>query len=562
MLNENLIRIYEESFRAHASQPALTDYFKREEFTYLDMAREIAGLHLLFREAGIVEGDKIALVGRNNPRWCITWLSALTYGAVIVPILQDFTSNDIVHIVNHSESRLLFLGDNYWDGIEPEDIPAVEAVFSLTDFHAIYERGTEEHPLTAFIEAVGDHLRDAYPEGFTVDAIRYREVPNDRLCLLNYTSGTTGYSKGVMLTVNNLTGNVIYARDMVNTDTGLHYFRAGGRTLSFLPLAHAYGCAFDFLAPLAVGGHITLLGRTPTPKILIEAAQRVRPTVVCCVPLILEKVYRKQIMPMLEQGPMSIAVKIPLLNTAIYSVIRKKLLDAFGGEVAIFIVGGAPMNQETERFLMQIRFPLTIGYGMTECAPLISFTPDNEFKMRSCGRYLKGLLEVRIDSSDPQNVAGEILVRGEHVMLGYYKNEKDTRAVLDKDGWLHTGDMGTMDDDGTLYIRGRSKTMILSSNGQNIYPEEIEDKLNNMYMVSESLILEHNGRLRALVVPDFELAEREKIDKEGIQQIMEKNLVELNAQQASYEKVVDITIYPSEFEKTPKKSIKRYLYNM
>ncbi len=562
MLNENLIRIYEESFKTHASQPALTDYFKCEEFTYLDLAREIAGLHLLFREAGIEEGDKIALVGRNNPRWCITWLASLTCGAVIVPILQDFTSNDIVHIVNHSESRLLFLGDNYWDGIEAEDIPAIEAVFSLTDFHVIYERGTEELPLTAFMEAIGEHLRDAYPSGFTVDAIRYREVPNDRLCLLNYTSGTTGYSKGVMLTVNNLTGNVIYARDMVNTETGVHYFRDGGRTLAFLPLAHAYGCAFDFLAPLAVGGHITLLGRTPTPKILIEAAQRVRPTVVCCVPLILEKVYRKQIMPMLEQGPMSIAVKIPLLNTAIYSVIRKKLLDAFGGEVSIFIVGGAPMNQETERFLMQIRFPLTIGYGMTECAPLISFTPDNEFKMRSCGRYLKGLLEVRIDSPDPQNVAGEILVRGEHVMLGYYKNEKDTRAVLDKDGWLHTGDMATMDDDGTLYIRGRSKTMILSSNGQNIYPEEIEDKLNNMYMVLESLILEDNGRLRALVVPDFELAEREKIDREGIQQIMGQNLVELNAQQAAYEKVVDITIYPSEFEKTPKKSIKRYLYNM
>lgn len=562
MLNENLIRIYEESFRTHASLPALTDYFKREEFTYLDMAREIAKLHLLFRAAGIGEGDKIALVGRNNPRWCMTWLAALTYGAVVVPILQDFTSTDIVHIVNHSESRLLFLGDNYWDGIEEENIPAIEAVFSLTDFHVIYERGTEELPLTAFVEAADEHLRKACPEGFTPDSIRYPEVPNDRLCLLNYTSGTTGYSKGVMLTVNNLTGNVIYARDMVNTATGTRYFRAEGRTLSFLPLAHAYGCAFDFLAPLATGGHITLLGRTPTPKILIEAAQRVRPTVICCVPLILEKVYRKQIMPMLEQGPMSIAVKIPLLNTAIYSVIRKKLIDAFGGEVSIFIVGGAPMNQETEGFLMKIHFPLTIGYGMTECAPLISFTPDNEFKARSCGRYLKGLLEVRIDSSDPQNVAGEILVRGEHVMLGYYKNEKDTRAVLDKEGWLHTGDMGTMDDDGTLYIRGRSKTMILSSNGQNIYPEEIEDKLNNMYMVSESLILEHNGRLRALVVPDFELAEREKIDKEGLQKIMEDNLVELNAQQAAYEKVVDITIYPSEFEKTPKKSIKRYLYNM
>ena len=309
-----------------------------------------------------------------------------------------------------------------------------------------------------------------------------------------------------------------------------------------------------------MGGHITLLGRIPSPKILIEAMQVVRPTIICCVPMILEKVYRKQVLPMLEKGPMSIAMKIPLLNTAIYSVIRKKLMDAFGGNVLIFIVGGAPMNQETEAFLMKIKFPITIGYGMTECAPLISFTPDNEFKAGSCGRYLSDMLEVRIDSDDPQRTAGEILVRGEHVMSGYYKNEKDTKKVLDPDGWLHTGDMGTMDEDGTLYIRGRSKTMILSGSGQNIYPEEIEDRLNNMYLVLESLILESDGKLKALVVPDYEQAEKEGVDKSELPAIMENNLKELNSLVAAYERVADITIYPTEFEKTPKRSIKRYLY--
>ncbi len=479
---------------------------------------------------------------------------------MIVPILQDFTPTDIVHIVNHSESRLLFLGDNFWDVIEEEQIRQVEAVFSLTDFHAIFERDGKS--LTKFQRDIVKNYRSKYPRGFGIDDIRYPEIPNDRVCLLNYTSGTTGYSKGVMLTVNNLTGNVVFARNAVNTQTGTRYFQRGGRTLSFLPLAHAYGCAFDFLAPLAVGGHITLLGRIPSPKILIEAMSVVKPTIVCCVPMILEKVYRKQVLPMLEKRPMSVAMRIPLLNTAIYSVIRKKLLDAFGGNVSIFIVGGAPMNQETEAFLMKIRFPITIGYGMTECAPLISFAPDNEFKSGSCGRYLKDMLDVRIDSADPERTAGEILVRGEHVMTGYYKNEKDTQKVLDAEGWLHTGDMGTMDPDGTLYIRGRSKTMILSGNGQNIYPEEIEDKLNNMYMVLESLVLDSgNGRLKALVVPDYELAEAEGVDKAELPAIMENNLRELNAQLAAYERIAEIVLYPKEFEKTPKRSIKRYLYN-
>ena len=560
MLQENLIKIYEKSFRENREMSALTDYFKNETFSYYEMAKEIAKLHLVFKKAGIKRGDKIALIGRNNPRWCITYIGTITYGAVIVPILQDFTPADVIHIINHSESRLLFLGDNFWDVIEEDQIRQIEAVFSLTDFHVIYERDGKS--LTKFQRDILKNYRSKYPRGFSINDIKYPEVPNDQVILLNYTSGTTGYSKGVMLTANNLTGNVVFAMSAVNTQTGNRYFQQGGRTLSFLPLAHAYGCAFDFLAPLAVGGHITLLGRIPSPKILLEAMAVVKPTVICCVPMILEKVYRKQVLPMLEKGPMSIAVKIPLLNTAIYSVIRKKLMDAFGGNVAIFIVGGAPMNQETETFLMKIHFPITIGYGMTECAPLISFTPDNEFKSGSCGRYIREMLEVKIDSPDPEHTAGEILVRGEHVMKGYYKNDKDTQKVLDADGWLHSGDMGTMDPDGTLYIRGRSKTMILSGNGQNIYPEEIEDKLNNMYLVLESLVIDvGEGRLRAMVVPDYEQAEAEGVDKNDLPEIMQNNLKELNTQLAAYERVAEIVLYPTEFEKTPKRSIKRYLYS-
>jgi len=555
MLQENLLKIYETSFRENREMSALTDYFKGETFSYYEMAKEIAKIHLLFKKAGIKQGDKIALIGRNNPRWCITYMGTITYGAVIVPILQDFTPADIIHIINHSESRLLFLGDNFWDVIEEDQIKQIEAVFSLTDFHAIYERDGKS--LTKFQRDIVKNYRTKYPRGFSVNDIKYPEIPNDQVVLLNYTSGTTGYSKGVMLTVNNLTSNVMFAATTINTQTGQRYFQKGGRTLSFLPLAHAYGCAFDFLAPLAVGGHITLLGKIPAAKILLEAMAVVKPTIICCVPMILEKVYRKQVLPMLEKGPMSIAMKIPLLNSAIYSVIRKKLMDAFGGNVGIFIVGGAPMNQETESFLMKIKFPITIGYGMTECAPLISF----EFKAGSCGRFLKGLLEVRIDSEDPQRVAGEILVRGEHVMKGYYKNDKDTHKVLDEEGWLHTGDMATMDPDGTLYIRGRSKTMILSGNGQNIYPEEIEDKLNNMYLVLESLVLDAgNGKIKALVVPDYEQAEAEGVDKADLPQIMQNNLQELNAQLAAYERISGIALYPNEFEKTPKRSIKRYLY--
>ena len=560
MLEQNLIKMYEQSFRANREMSAVTDYFSGETYSYYGFAKEIAKLHIMFDEAGIKPKDKIALVGRNTPRWCVVYIATITYGAVIVPILQDFTPNDIAHIVNHSESRLLFLTDSYWDSLDEDSMPKVEAVMSLTDYHVLFERGGDK--MATCINSMTENYRKKYPRGFTVDDIKYADVPNDQLILLNYTSGTTGYSKGVMLTVNNLTGNVFF----ISTITDKHkepYFHKGGRTLSFLPLAHAFGCTVDFLTPLACGGHITLLGRIPTPKILLDAIQKVQPELICAVPMILEKIYRKQIMPLLEKGPLSIAMKLPLVNEIVFSQIKNKLLNSFGGNLRLFVVGGAPINTETESFLQKIHFPFTVGYGMTECGPLISVTAiPEEFKAGSCGRYLKGMLEVRIDSADEHNVPGEILVRGEHVMLGYYKNEKDTAAAIDSDGWLHTGDMGTIDSDGTLYIRGRCKTMILTSTGQNIYPEEIEDKLNNMPLILESLILEHGGKLYGLVVPDFETCEKEGIDRAALEQIMEENLKTLNSQVAAYERVASLTIYPSEFEKTPKKSIKRYLYNV
>ena len=373
--------------------------------------------------------------------------------------------------------------------------------------------------------------------------------------MLNYTSGTTGFSKGVMLTVNNITGNVVFG-----IGQKLHFRRS--RVLSFLPLAHAYGCAFDLLVPLAQGTHITLLGRIPSPKILVEAMSEVKPHLICCVPLILEKVYKKQILPILGNGILKMALRIPLLDQKVYNRIRRKLMDAFGGEFEQIIVGGAPFNHEVEEFLLRIRFPFTVGYGMTECGPLVSYTHWTEYKPTSCGKVLPELMEARIESEDPRNVPGEILVRGEHVMAGYYKNERATSDVMESDGWMRTGDVGTLDEDGTLYIRGRNKTMILGPSGQNIYPEEIEAKLNNLYCVMESLVVEREGKLVALVCPDYEQADADGISHAKLPEVMEENLKTLNTLVAPYERVSGIVLYPNEFEKTPKRSIKRYLYNV
>lgn len=552
MLQENLIRIYEQSFRDNRELPALTDYFKKETFSYYEMAKEIAKLHLLFEQCHIEKGDKIALIGRNNPRWVMTYIATITYGAVIVPILQDFNPNDINHIINHSESKLLFLGDAFWDVIDEDRIPAIKAVFSLTDFRCIFEREGDE--IASFQKNIIKHYRTHYPRGFSAEDIKYAEVGNEEVCLLSYTSGSTGFSKGVMLTINNLTAQLGYVLPK------RYHFR-GSRVLCFLPLAHAFGAAIDMLCSLGAGTHITLLGRIPSPKILIEAMAEVRPHVICSVPMIIEKVVKKQIFPILGSGLMKTALSIPLIDTVVYGRIRKKLVDTLGGEFFEFIVGGAALNAEVEEFLHRIKFPITVGYGMTECGPLISHRLYNDgYIPTSAGRILTDFCECRVLSPDPAHIPGEILIRGEQVMKGYYKNPEATAQAIDEEGWLHTGDMGTIDADYNIFLRGRSKTMILMSGGQNVYPEEIEAKLNNLAYVLESLVVEREGKLVALVVPDYEQLDAANIPHSQLQELMDETLKELNSLVASYEKVASIELRPTEFEKTPKKSIKRFLY--
>lgn len=551
MIEQRLIQIYQDSFRENWELPALTDYSKKHTLTYQDLSVEIAKLHIFLKECGIGHGDKIALVGKNTPQWCTVFIGVITYGAVLVPILQEFNPHDMHHIINHSESKLCFSSNRIWEHLELERLPSIRAAISLENFTILAQQENEK--LDEKLASVNDLYTRQYPNGLTREDVCYAANGNDELALINYTSGTTGFSKGVMLTGNNLAGNVVFG-----LRSHLHY--RGSRALSFLPLAHAYGCAFDFLTPLAAGSHITLLGRTPSPKILLKALSEIKPNLIICVPLILEKVYRKQIQPLVSKGAMRFALNIPIINDQIYAQIRKKLVDAFGGEFEEVIVGGAPLNGEVEAFLRKIKFPFTVGYGMTECAPLISYTPHREFQGGSAGRTLFGYVETKIDKADPNSNVGEICVRGEHVMQGYYKNEEATNAVLDKDGWLHTGDLGTIGPDGTIFIKGRCKTMLLGANGQNIYPEEIEAKLNNLPYVMESLVVERDGKLTALVFPDFETMDTDGISSDELPNIMENNRKELNKIVAPYEQIARIQLHANEFEKTPKRSIKRYLY--
>ena len=551
MIQENFIKIYEKSFQENWDLPALTDYVEQKTLTFADVAKEIARFHILFKECQIRRGDKIALIGRDCANWCVVYMAAITYGAIIVPILPDFNPNDVHHIINHSESVFLFVSDRIWDTLEEEKIGEVRAVFSLTDFRCLHQRDGEN--IQKLLKELDSRFTEVYPNGFTRENIRYAELDNDKVLLLNYTSGTTGFSKGVMLTGNNLAGNVTYART-------LDILFRGERELCFLPLAHAYSCAFNFLVPMAFGAHVFLLGKLPSPKILLKAFEEIKPNLILTVPLILEKIYKKMIAPQLNKRAMKLAMNVPLLNDRIYAQINKKLTDAMGGRFREVIVGGAAMNQEVADFLYKIKFPYTIGYGMTECGPLISYDNHKEYIPTSCGQILKGIMEVRIDSEDPYNKVGEIQVRGENVMKGYYKNEEATRNVFTDDGWLKTGDLGTIDVNNRIYIRGRSKTMILSSNGQNIYPEEIEAKLNNLPFVLESLIVEREGKLVGLVYPDYDMVDNTGIRHDDLPAIMEQNRKDLNKLLAPYEAITSIVLYPTEFEKTPKKSIKRYLY--
>ena len=553
MLNkpeENLIKIFEKSFREHWDLEAVTDYGTTLTLTYGQIAERIAYLHLLFERVGVEIGDRIAVMGKNNSNWVTTYLATVTYGAVIVPILQDFKANDAIHIINHSESKLLFVTDQIWENIDVDQVPDLQAVISLNTMDLI----VAGLPKTQAVDkmTIEELFAEKYPNGFTKDDVQYIERSNAELASINYTSGTTGFSKGVMTPANALAGNIVFG-----LTSKLVY--PGCRHVAFLPLAHAYGCAFDFLACLAAGGHSYLIGRTPSPKILMKAFAEVKPTVILSVPLILEKIYKKMIQPQISKKPVSWVLKMPLLDKVVLNKIRETLMNAFGGEFSQIIIGGAPLNAEVEAFLRRIKFPVTIGYGMTETAPLISFTPWTEFRSQSCGQVLKGLMDARIANPDADGV-GEIQVRGEHVMAGYYKNEQATAESFTEDGWLRTGDLGVIDEDGFIYIKGRCKTMLLGPSGQNIYPEEIEAKINNMPYVLESLVLQKDTRLVALVCPDFEAVDADKLTQEQLEVVMEENRKLVNAELAAYEQINELRIYTHEFEKTPKKSIKRFLY--
>ena len=568
MIQENFIRLFEDGFRKNWDLPGFTNYGEDVTLTYADIARKVAELHILFEQCKIESNDKIALIGRNNANWAVTYIAVVTYGAIVVPILQDFNANDVHHITNHSESKLLFAGDAIWENLEEEKLTTVKAVFSLTNFSCItllnaVAEDTTDNPelhqtenlgLSAIdMETVKMLFAEKYPYGFHKDCVRYADKSNAEIVSINYTSGTTGFSKGVMTSGNALAGNITFG--FRTKLVAPHY-----RIVSFLPLAHAYGCAFDFLTPVCAGCHIHFIGKTPSAKILLKAFAEIKPSVIFCVPLIIEKIYKKQIQPMLAKPSMRWVLSIPFLDQPVLAQIRKKLIDAFGGEFSEVVVGGAPLNAEVEEFFHKIKFPFTVGYGMTECAPLVSYANTKDFVPKSSGKLLD-IMEAKILNKDEGTGVGEICVRGENVMSGYYKNPEGTSQIIDSEGWLHTGDLGAVDEEGNVFIRGRNKTMILSANGQNIYPEEIEAKLNNMPYVLESLVIESNGKLVAMVCPDYEAVDAEGVDQNQLEILMEENRKTLNSIVAAYEGVSKIQLYPHEFEKTPKKSIKRYLYS-
>ena len=547
----NFVKIYERSFRENWDQPAVTDYGTDVTFTYGQLAINIEKLHILFKECGVKKNDKIAVMGKNNSNWVAVYLAAITYGGIIVPILQDFRANDAIHIINHSGAKLLFISDINWEGFDLDQIPNVVAAVSLNDWHPI---SLALDPKKINLESIAEKYKAKHPDGFWPKDLHYDERPNSEIGSINYTSGTTGFSKGVIMPLNGLAGNVRYGLES-------NLVHRGSRFVTFLPLAHAYGCAFDFLSCLAAGGHTWLIGRTPSPKILLKAFAEIKPTLILSVPLILEKIYKKMIVPQIQKPPVSWVLKVPFLDEVVCSKIREQLVQAFGGEFKQMIIGGAPLNPEVEAFLYRIKFPMSVGYGMTECAPLITFTPyDEGSKKFSCGKPLQGIMEVKILNPNKEGI-GEVVTRGENTMTGYYKNPAATKDSFTKDGWLRTGDLGVLDEDGFLYIKGRCKTMLLGPSGQNIYPEEIEAKINNMPYVLESLVLQHeDNRLVALICPDYNEVDAGGLTREQLNDQMEEVRKQVNSELAAYEQIAIVKLYPHEFEKTPKKSIKRFLY--
>ncbi|MBR1809283.1 MAG: AMP-binding protein [Paludibacteraceae bacterium] len=572
MVKENFVEMFQNSFKQNWNLEAYTDYETKYTMTYAQVAEQVEKLHLLFRQCGIEKNDKVSLIGRNCAHWAVAYVATITYGAVIVPILQDFRPDDVHHILKHSDSKLLFTADYIWDHLDENELGQVRAVVSLTKFKPLAvidsalpvvdeETGirltlTKELISNETIQQLFDRK---FKGNFTPESINYYLKDNEEIASINYTSGTTGFSKGVMTTGRALASNAIFGHTAPATGnpTGKLLFK-GDRMVTFLPLAHAYGCAFDFLGNTTAGGHTYFITRVPTPKVLLAAFAEVKPTLILSVPLIIEKIYRKQIQPMIAKPPMSWVLKVPYLNEVVLSQIRQKLTAVFGGCFEEIIVGGAAMNAEVESFFRKLKFPITIGYGMTETAPLISYIHWTQFKQTSCGQILDNM-EVRITDKNEEGV-GEIEVRGDNVMLGYYKNEDATKATFTKDGWLRTGDLGYVDEDGFIFIKGRSKTMMLGSNGQNIYPEELEDKLNNMPYVMESLVVQRGEKIVGLVYPDLDACDKAGFTHEDIVAQMEQTRKEVNKQLAAYEQINFIEVQAHEFEKTPKNSIKRYMY--
>ena len=538
----------EQSIIKNWDRDALTDY-KGITLQYKDVARKIAKFHIVLESAGIQPGDKIAVCGRNSAHWAVTFLATITYGAVIVPILHEFKADNIHNIVNHSEAKLLFVGDQAWENLNEDAMPLLEGIASLADFSSLVSRNEK---LTYAFEHRNAIYGQRYPKNFRPEHICYRKNRPEELAIINYTSGTTGYSKGVMLPYRSIWSNVAYCFEMLPVKPGDHI-------VSMLPMGHVFGMVYDFLYGFSAGAHIYFLTRMPSPKIISQSFSEIKPRVISCVPLIVEKIIKKDILPKVDSKIGKLLLKVPIVNDKIKSLARQAAMEIFGGNFDEIIIGGAPFNAEVEAFLKKIGFPYTIAYGMTECGPIICSSRWENLKLASCGKATTRM-EVKIDSPDPKTHAGEIICKGANLMLGYYKNQEATAQIIDVNGWLHTGDLGTIDEEGNVTVRGRSKNLLLTSSGQNIYPEEIESKLNNMPYVAESLIVLQHDKLVALIYPDFDDAFAHGLQQTDIQKVMEQNRIELNQQLPNYSQISKIKIHFEEFEKTAKKSIKRFMY--
>lgn len=547
-IQDSFIQLVEESIRANWDRDALTDY-KGATLQYKDVARKIEKMHILFEHAGIKKGDKIALCGRNSANWTATFLGVVTYGAVAVPILHEFKADNVHHIVNHSEARMLFVGDQVWEMFNEAAMPNLEGIIELKNFDLVVSRSEK---LTYAREHLNEEFGKKYPCRFRAEQVSYRREEPEELAVINYTSGTTGYSKGVMLPYRSIISNIVH----IDQKVGL---KAGDRIVSMLPLGHIFGLVFDFLYGITKGAHLWFLTRMPSPKIIAESFAVIRPRVIACVPLIVEKIFKKNILPKVDNKLGKLLLNLPIISDKIKEQIRQQAMEVFGGNFIEIVIGGAPFNPEVEAFLRKINFPYTIAYGMTECAPLICHSRWDEILYTSCGKTVANM-ETKVISEDPERIPGELVCRGMNVMLGYYKNESATAQTIDKDGWLHTGDMAIKDADGNIFIKGRCKNMLLTASGQNIYPEEIEARLNNMPYVNESLVILKENKLVALVYPDNEDAFSQGMNKKQLEEALEQNRIELNKVLPAYSQITQVKLYPEEFEKTAKKSIKRFLY--